>query len=115
MTEQNDHIYEPSEHSEPANNKYQTPHPKPSPLEVEGGVEALDETDAIGTRVDSNCQKKRELAVHCILRRLCRCHCCGCINHLDDKVLHMSPGMRFPTMWYVRPAKPQISMRIRAV
>ena len=23
--------------------------------------------------------------------------------------------MRFPTMWYVRPAKPQISLRIRAV
>ena len=26
---------------------------------------------------------------------------------------HMSCGMRFPTMWYVRPAKPQISL-IRA-
>ena len=26
----------------------------------------------------------------------------------------MSHGMRFPTMWYVRPAKPQISLRIRA-
>ena len=23
--------------------------------------------------------------------------------------------MKFPTMWYVRPAKPQISLRIRAV
>ena len=29
--------------------------------------------------------------------------------------IHMSRGMRFPTMWYVRPAKPQISLRIRAV
>ena len=29
--------------------------------------------------------------------------------------LHMSQCMRFPTMWYVRPAKPQISLRIRAV
>ena len=27
----------------------------------------------------------------------------------------MSRGMTFPTMWYVRPAKPQISLRIRAV
>ena len=24
-------------------------------------------------------------------------------------------GIRFPTMWFVRPAKPQISLRIRAV
>ena len=28
---------------------------------------------------------------------------------------HLSQCMRFPTMWYVRPAKPQISLRIRAV
>ena len=27
----------------------------------------------------------------------------------------MSQCMRFPTMWYVRSAKPQISLRIRAV
>ena len=27
----------------------------------------------------------------------------------------LSQCMRFPTMWYVRPAKPQISLRIRAV
>ena len=27
----------------------------------------------------------------------------------------MSNGMGFPTMWYVRPAKPQISLRICAV
>ena len=30
-------------------------------------------------------------------------------------VLQMSQCMRFPTMWYVRPAKPQISLRIRSV
>ena len=30
-------------------------------------------------------------------------------------LLQMSHGMRFPTMWYVRQAKPQISLRIRAV
>ena len=28
---------------------------------------------------------------------------------------YMSQCMRFPTMWYVQPAKPQISLRIRAV
>ena len=28
---------------------------------------------------------------------------------------HMSRDMIFPSMWYVRPAKPQISLRIRAV
>ena len=28
---------------------------------------------------------------------------------------NMSRDMRFPTMWYVRPAKPQISLRICAV
>ena len=27
----------------------------------------------------------------------------------------LSRGMSFPKMWYVRPAKPQISLRIRAV
>ena len=31
------------------------------------------------------------------------------------KSLYMSQCMRFLTMWYVRPAKPQISLRIRAV
>ena len=33
----------------------------------------------------------------------------------DTSVTHMSHGMGFPTMWYVRPAKPQISLRICAV
>ena len=33
-------------------------------------------------------------------------------NMLADKT---SRGMRFPTMWYVRPAKAKISLRIRAV
>ena len=28
---------------------------------------------------------------------------------------YMSHDMRFPTMWYGQPAKPQISLRIRAV
>ena len=28
---------------------------------------------------------------------------------------YLSQCMGFPTMWYVRPAKPQISLRIRAV
>ena len=29
------------------------------------------------------------------------------------RLSQMSSDMRFPTMWYVRPAKPQISLRIR--
>ena len=34
----------------------------------------------------------------------------------DNKSSHyLSKCMRFPTMWYVRPVKPQISLRIRAV
>ena len=33
----------------------------------------------------------------------------------DLFITHMSQCMRFPTMWYVRPAKSQISLRIRAV
>ena len=28
---------------------------------------------------------------------------------------YLSQCMRFPTIWYVRPAKPQTSLRIRAV
>ena len=32
---------------------------------------------------------------------------------LDDK--EISPDMRFPTMWYVRPEKSQTGLRIRAV
>ena len=32
-----------------------------------------------------------------------------------EPVLHMSQCMRFPTMWYVRPAKAQTSLRICAV
>ena len=34
----------------------------------------------------------------------------SCLNVRD-----LSQCMRFPTIWYLRPAKPQISLRIRAV
>ena len=34
---------------------------------------------------------------------------------LENWIRHISRDMRFSTMWYVRPAKPQISLRIRAV
>ena len=37
------------------------------------------------------------------------------INNKQLKQLKMSRSMRFPTMWYGRPAKPQISLRIWAV
>ena len=37
------------------------------------------------------------------------------LSRNDIDVLHdMNHGMRFPTMWYVRPAKAQISLRISA-
>ena len=32
-----------------------------------------------------------------------------------EKVYYMSHGVRFPTVWYVRPAKPQISLHICTV
>ena len=35
-----------------------------------------------------------------------------CVGQGQNK---MSQCMRFSTIWYVRPAKPQISLRIRAV
>ena len=30
-------------------------------------------------------------------------------------VIIYEPDMRFPTMWYVRPAKPQIRLRINGI
>ena len=39
-------------------------------------------------------------------------HSCTCFALA---LLNMSHNMRFPTMWYVRPAKAQTSLRIRAV
>ena len=39
--------------------------------------------------------------------------CTFMMTHVDQ--YHMSRDMRFPTMWYVRQAKPQISLRIGAV
>ena len=36
------------------------------------------------------------------------------VDYILD-IHEMSRGMRFPTMWYVRPAKSHISLRIRAV
>ena len=39
-----------------------------------------------------------------------------CLLTRDMQILdQMSRDMRFPTMWYVRPAKPQISLRTRSV
>ena len=36
-----------------------------------------------------------------------------CLHEMDS--INLSRDMRFPTMWYARPAKSQISLRIRAV
>ena len=33
---------------------------------------------------------------------------------VGNNCMHMGREMRFPTMWYVRPAKAQTSLRIRA-
>ena len=45
------------------------------------------------------------------------CSACGAFIFSTYKVdlLNLSRDMRFPTMWYVQPAKPQISLPIRAV
>ena len=37
------------------------------------------------------------------------------LEDIPPMELDLSRDMRFPTMWYVRPAKPQISLGIRAV
>ena len=34
--------------------------------------------------------------------------------HGESIIMTVSGGMRFPTMWYVRPSKAQTSLRIRA-
>ena len=39
---------------------------------------------------------------------------CESLAYLAKNTL-MSRDMRFPTMWYVRPAKAQISLRIRSL
>ena len=36
---------------------------------------------------------------------------CGLVSVISVNIHKMSRGMGFPTMWYVRPAKPQISLR----
>ena len=36
-------------------------------------------------------------------------------KHAPSLSYHLSRGMGFPTIWYVRPAKPHISLRILAV
>ena len=35
-----------------------------------------------------------------------------CVFNISKKRIYMSHDMRFPTMWYVWPTKPQISLRI---
>ena len=36
-------------------------------------------------------------------------------DYVFIEVRHLSHDMRFPTIWYLRPAKAKISLRIRAV
>ena len=50
------------------------------------------------------------------LKPVALCHSMKGAQEFILKTKHnMSRDIRFPTMWYVRPAKPQISLRIRAV
>ena len=45
-------------------------------------------------------------------------HRLTCITHIDRKgagLQYRSRDMRFPIMWYVRPANAQTSLRVRAV
>ena len=37
------------------------------------------------------------------------------LSHMGAAMAQMSRDMGFPTMWYVQPAKPQISLHICAV
>ena len=49
---------------------------------------------------------------------LCDCVLMSCLSTADYRLVNkieLSHDIRFPTMWYARPAKPQISLRIRAV
>ena len=48
----------------------------------------------------------------CYILSFCTQLCYGC--HYTT-ILNMSRNMRFPTMWYVRPAKPQFSLHICTV
>ena len=42
------------------------------------------------------------------------CHCIADVVPLLVTAEQLSRDMRFPTIWYVRPAKAQTSLRIRA-
>ena len=84
---------------------YYCPHYQPSTI-INPGAKVLQLK--IGSRVDNQ---------NCILL--------SCINSWDGQFknglkrikykVELSHDMRFPTMWYVWPAKAQTSMRIRAV
>ena len=47
--------------------------------------------------------------------RIFKQHCGKTSKMVCSQSYQLSRGMRFPTMWYVRRAKAQISLRIRAV
>ena len=55
-------------------------------------------------------EQRTDVSVHNIFGNVnmsWKCH--------DDQSQNLSRDTRFPTMWYVQPAKPLISLRIRAV
>ena len=53
------------------------------------------------------------IGLHCLSKYLFTC--IKNKKKVDLMFNEMSQCMRFTTIWYVRPAKPQISLRIRAV
>ena len=66
---------------------------------------------AVGTSLQGFCLRMG--AVASVLRvNIQDFHSCTCFALA---LLNMSHNMRFPTRWYVRPAKAQTSLRIRAV
>ena len=54
-------------------------------------------------------------AAYIILKSQMKYEWCPVCSFLEITHDQFSRDMRFPTLWYVRPAKPQISLRIRAV
>ena len=48
-------------------------------------------------------------------KKLLNCPHEQCRSRLAGCRVYMGPGMRFPTIWYVRPAKAQTRLRIHAV
>ena len=58
-------------------------------------------------------RRSADLDLHCFLKRFSGSAGQGSMFY--NFIFNLSPDMRFATIRYVRPAKPQISLRIHAV